>query len=89
MVVAQLEERSLPTPEVCGSNPFIGIILNRKFLYCSLLKIQKVKKKRPGMTIFLKKYSNGLRRNLKAILSELPTFGLIPVVKKLVDADCT
>ena len=41
------------------------------------------------MTIFLKKYSNGLRRNLKAILSELPTFGLIPVVKKLVDADCT
>ena len=24
MVVAQLEERSLPIPEVCGSNPVIG-----------------------------------------------------------------
>ena len=26
MVVAQLEERSLPTPETCGSNPNIGKI---------------------------------------------------------------
>ena len=24
VVVAQLEERSLPTPEICGSNPVIG-----------------------------------------------------------------
>ena len=29
VVVAQLVERSLPIPEVCGSNPVIG----KKFIY--------------------------------------------------------
>ena len=50
--MAQLVERSLPIPEVRGSNPVIGknlLILNN---YCILstvyLKDEKIKKKRPG-----------------------------------------
>ena len=33
VVVAQLVERSLPTPEVCGSNPVIGKIYMYYHLY--------------------------------------------------------
>ena len=36
VVVAQLAERSLPTPEVHGSNPVIGKILNKTFVYSQL-----------------------------------------------------
>ena len=50
VVVAQLAEGSLPTPEVYGSNPDIGEILNRTFMYCQLYCIEKKNKiKRPGM----------------------------------------
>ena len=51
VVVAQLVERSLPTPEIRGSNPNIGkfdlpiVHLNRK---------TKIKKKRSEMSIFKK-----------------------------------
>ena len=45
VVVAQLVERSLPTPEICSSNPDISEILTTN---CTLEKM-KIKKKRPGM----------------------------------------
>ena len=45
VVVGQLEERSLLTPEIHGSNPIIGKILST---YCIIEKT-KIKKKRPGM----------------------------------------
>ena len=48
MVVAQLAEGLLPTPEVCGSNPVIGKI----YFECLLLTVfkdEKKRKKRPGM----------------------------------------
>ena len=49
VVVAQLVERSLPTPEVRGSNPDIGKVLSTN---CTLEKT-KIKKKRPGMAHLL------------------------------------
>ena len=57
VVVAQLVERSLPIPEVRGSNPVIGknlLILNICILSTVYWKT-KIKKKRPGMALFLKK----------------------------------
>ena len=50
LVVAQLEERSLPTPEISGSN-----LVNSKTLStnCTIEKM-KVKKKRPRMAHLLK-----------------------------------
>ena len=51
VVVAQLVERSLPTPDVRGSNPDIGKVLSTN---CTLEKT-KIKKKRPGMAHLLKK----------------------------------
>ena len=66
MVVTQLAERMLPTLEVNGSNPVIGILLYRIFAYCQLC-IEK--KMRPGMAqlqnienifqSYLKRPSNG------------------------------
>ena len=49
VVVTQLSERSLPTPEVCSSNPVIGELLYRIFVYCQLYWKDEKKKKRPGM----------------------------------------
>ena len=46
--MAQLEERSLPIPEVHSSNPVIGNILNSTFTVNCIEKT-KIKKKRPGM----------------------------------------
>ena len=43
MVVAQLVERSLPTPEVCDSNPVIGTIYIERLL-TTLLKRRKNRK---------------------------------------------
>ena len=41
-VVAQLVDRSLPTPEVQGSNPVIGKLIWRTFVYCpTVIKRQK------------------------------------------------
>ena len=45
VVVAQLVEQLLPTPEICSSNPDIGKILSTN---CTLEKT-KIKKKRPAM----------------------------------------
>ena len=45
MVVAQLVERSPPTPKIRSSNPDIGKILSTK---CEIEKT-KIKKKKPGM----------------------------------------
>ena len=41
VVVAQLIEWLLPTPELCGSNPVIGKILIEQCLLLILLKRQK------------------------------------------------
>ena len=57
VVVAQLVERSLPTPEVCGSNPVIVTYLYWTFVYCQLYWKDKNKEKRPGMAHFFKKNS--------------------------------
>ena len=50
--VAQLVERSLPIPEVRGSNPVIGKNLHSTFTVNCIEKT-KSKKKRPGMAHFL------------------------------------
>ena len=50
MVVAQLAERSLPTPEICGSNPDIGNVLFGMYLSVDCYpEKMKIKRKRPGM----------------------------------------
>ena len=54
VVVAQLVERLLPIPEVCGSNPVIGKNLHSTFTVNCIEKT-KIKKKRPGMAHFFKK----------------------------------
>ena len=53
MVVAQFVERSLPTPEIHGSNPVIGKI----YIYSTLVKRRKWRKWGREWPIFLKKLS--------------------------------
>ena len=53
VVVAQLVERSLLTPEIRGSNPDIGKVLSTN---CTIEKT-KIKKKRPGMAQLKKKFT--------------------------------
>ena len=48
VVVVQLVEWSLPTPEVCGSNHAMGKLLCRAFVIYQLIKKTK-KRKRPEM----------------------------------------
>ena len=48
MVVAQLEERLLPIPEVRGSYPVIDFYMEHLFTVNCIVKT-KIKKKRPGM----------------------------------------
>ena len=48
VVVAQLVERSLPTPEVRGLIPIGDIDIDQYSTNCNLEKT-KIKKKRPGM----------------------------------------
>ena len=48
VVVAQLVERSHPTPEVRGSNPVIGKFY-QTYILSTVLKRRKLKKQRPGM----------------------------------------
>ena len=58
VVVAQLVERSLLTPEVRSSNPVIGKLLSDIYLITvNWIEKTKMKKKRPGMAHFLKKKS--------------------------------
>ena len=55
VVVAQLVERLLPMPEVCGLNPVIGKLLYLTFSCLptvNYIEKTKIKKKRPGMAIF-------------------------------------
>ena len=67
MVVAQLEEQSLPTPEVCGSNPVI-----RKLLYQTLnclptvncIEKTKINQKRPRMAHLKKRFKGSLLGNI-------------------------
>ena len=54
VVVAQLVEWLLPSPEVYGSSPVIGKHLYWTFTVNCIEKM-KIKKKRPGMAHFLKK----------------------------------
>ena len=57
VVVAQLVERSLPIPEICGSKSVIdkNLYLFWTFVYCQLcIEKMKIKKKRPGMAHFKK-----------------------------------
>ena len=50
VVVVQLVEWSLPTPEVCGSNHAMGKLLCRAFVIYQLIeKTKKRKRKRPEM----------------------------------------
>ena len=47
VVVAQLVDQSLPTPEICGLSLDMGKIL---FTSCTILtEKREIKKKRPGM----------------------------------------
>ena len=55
VVVAQLEERSLPIPEVHGSNLVIGKNFILK-IYRKLYWKDENKEKRPGMAHFFKKW---------------------------------
>ena len=58
VVVAQLVEWSLPTPEVRSSKPVIGKLLYRIFNCLptvNFIEKTKIKKKRPGMAHFYKK----------------------------------
>ena len=52
--VAQMVERSLPTPEIRSSNPVISIILSSN----CLIEKMKIKKKRPGMAHLKKPHAN-------------------------------
>ena len=75
VVVAQLVEQLLPTPDIRGSNPDIGKILSTN---CTLEKT-KIKKKRPGMAYLQKSYlyahlvtDLGHYSSLICIMSKLP-----------------
>ena len=49
VVVAQLVEWSILTPEARGSNPVIGKILSTKLTTNCIIEKTKIKKKWPGM----------------------------------------
>ena len=61
VVVAQLVEQSIPTPEIRSSNPVIGKILSTN---CTIEKM-KIKKKRLGMAHLknVKNHSSLLMKN--------------------------
>ena len=70
VVVAQLVERSLPIPEVCGSNPVIGknlFILNICFLSTVCWKDENKEKRGREWPIFFKKKKIMLGRNLAMV----------------------
>ena len=50
MVLGQLVERSLPTPEIRGLNPVGNFFFTNNCIKNHIVK-PKIKKKRPGMTI--------------------------------------
>ena len=70
--MAQLVERSLPIPEVRGSNPVIGknlfIYIEHFFTVNCVLEKAKIKKKRPGMAHL--KQTNKRCKRLHTILEQ-------------------
>ena len=54
--MAQLVVRSLPTPEVRGSNPVIGKKIVGQCLLSTVLKIRKNKQKEAGNSLFKKSF---------------------------------
>ena len=75
MVVAQLVERLLPTPEIHGSSPAIGKILFTINWIKNCIEKMKIKKKRQGMahikhfkSIHIEKYSQKTSINLPKLL---------------------
>ena len=80
VVVAQLAERSLPSPEIGGSNPNIG---NKVFwMYLSVNcneENTKIKKKRPGLAHFFKKQKiNDLKAKKSCSSRSLRLENLLP-----------
>ena len=65
MVVAQLAERLLPTPEICSSNPDIGNISN--VFICQLLSRKDENKEKAARKGPLKKYSRLISGTSRAI----------------------
>ena len=63
MVVAQLVERSLLTPEIRGSNPVIGKILSTKSSTNCIIEKTKIVKTMSGMA-HLKKHIEGSGKDL-------------------------
>ena len=55
MVVAQLAERSLPTPEIRRSNPVISKIFSIIYLSLSLFRKDEINEKETGIGMFIKK----------------------------------
>ena len=51
--VTQMVELSLPIPEVHSSNPVIGKFYIEHLFTVNCIERTKVKKKRPGMAIFI------------------------------------
>ena len=51
--VAQLVERSPPTPEICSSNTVIWQTFFEHLFTVNCVEKTKIKKKRPGMANFL------------------------------------
>ena len=81
VVVAQLVERSLPTPEVRGLNPVIGKLLYGTFVYWQLYwKDENKQKKRPGMAHFFFKKKKQNTLNLKQpFKTEIDYSPLMPI----------
>ena len=49
VVVAQLAEQSLPTPEIHSSHPVIALVFKEYFLTVNSIEKTKIKKKSHGM----------------------------------------
>ena len=58
MVVVRLAERSLPTPDIRGSNPVIGNFIYYQLYQLSRIDKTKIKKKRLGMAHLFKKFNS-------------------------------
>ena len=63
VVVDQLVEQSLPTPEIRGSNPVIGKILSTQLSTNCIIEKTKIKKRMPGMA-HPKKHVEGSGKDL-------------------------
>ena len=62
------QSRSLPIPEVRGSNPVIGknyLYIEHLFTVNCVLKRRKIKKKMPGMALFKKRNNGSVNHSCK------------------------